>query len=89
LVIVFTITIKRDTFIPPPVLPAQAPTNINSTNIVRQVCDQASKFIVAYPVVVIMDPTWNAAWRRASANCIFPMTRLPVIMAVETKIIPK
>ena len=28
LIIVFTITIKRDTFIPPPVLPAQAPTNI-------------------------------------------------------------
>ena len=89
MVIVFTITIKRDTFIPPPVLPAQAPTNINSTNIVRQVCDQASKFIVAYPVVVIMDPTWNAAWRRASANRIFPITGLHVIIDVDTTIITK
>ena len=57
----------RDTFIPPPVLPAQAPININRTMTVLLVWDHKSKSAVAKPVVVIMEPTWKAAWRSASA----------------------
>ena len=50
-------TTKRETLIPPPVLPAQAPTNINSTRIVFDVCGHRLKSAVEKPVVVIMEPT--------------------------------
>lgn len=46
---------------PPPVLPAHAPINISSTRIVREISGQVLKSVVAYPVVVIMEPTWKAA----------------------------
>ena len=56
----------RDTLIPPPVLPAQAPINISITSSVLEICGQTLKSVVPYPVVVIMEPTWKNAWRRAS-----------------------
>ena len=40
---VLNIITSLDTFIPPPVLPAQAPTNIRMTSTVLQVCDHWSK----------------------------------------------
>ena len=46
---------------PPPVLPAQAPTNINTTRIVLENSGQRSKSVVAKPVVVMIVPTWKAA----------------------------
>ena len=53
--------IIRDTLIPPPVLPAQAPININMTRIVREISGHPLKSVVAYPVVVMIEPTWKAA----------------------------
>ena len=46
-----------ETFIPPPVLPAHAPTNIRSTSIVFDVCGHKLKLVVEKPVVVIIEPT--------------------------------
>ena len=48
---------RRDTLIPPPVLPAQAPTNIRRTRIVLEKTGHWLKSVVAYPVVVIIEPT--------------------------------
>ena len=47
----------RDTFRPPPVLPAQLPMNINSTSMVCEYCGQSVKSAVAKPVVEMMDAT--------------------------------
>ena len=49
----------RETFRPPPVLPALAPMNITSTSIAFENEGQRSKFVVAKPVVVITDETWK------------------------------
>ena len=49
------------TLIPPPVLPAQAPTNISITRINLENSDHILKSTVEYPVVVMMDATWKAA----------------------------
>ena len=57
---------SRDTFIPPPVLPAQAPTNISVTRIVWESAGHMSKSAVEYPVVVMIAPTWKKAFRSAS-----------------------
>ena len=51
---------------PPPVLPAQAPTNISSTSTSFASVGQRSKSQLEKPVVVMMEPTWKAAWRSAS-----------------------
>ena len=53
----FTIMTIRDTFIPPPVLPAHAPMNIRSTRICLENSGNKLKSVVLYPVVVIIDPT--------------------------------
>ena len=55
----------RETFRPPPVLPALAPMNITSTSIAFENEGQRSKFVVAKPVVVITDETWKKAYLRA------------------------
>ena len=47
----------RDTLMPPPVLPAQAPINIKSTRIVFGIVGQRLKSTVAKPVVVMMEAT--------------------------------
>ena len=77
----FTIIITRETLIPPPVLPAQAPINIRSTKIVFAVPDHLSKSAVAKPVVVIMEATWKEASVKAlKAFC--------EVSKIFTKIIP-
>ena len=58
----------RDTLIPPPVLPAQAPMSIKVTRIVRGTAGHRLKSTVAKPVVVMMVPTWKAAWWKARAR---------------------
>ena len=50
-------TTQRETLMPPPVLPAQAPMNISSTRMVRLVCGHRSKSMVENPVVVMIDAT--------------------------------
>ena len=47
----------RDTLIPPPVLPAQAPTHISVTRIVLEKPGHWLKSTVLNPVVVMIDPT--------------------------------
>ena len=64
---VFAPITMRDTFMPPAVLPAQAPMNIRSTMIVRAVCGHRSKSTVENPVVEMMELTWNAECRNPSA----------------------
>ena len=49
--------IKRDIFIPPPVLPAQAPINIRLIMIVLENSGHRLKSTVEYPVVVMIDAT--------------------------------
>ena len=56
----FTAITHRETFIPPPVLPAQAPISISVNKIDLENTGQASKFVVAYPVDVTIVTTWNA-----------------------------
>ena len=48
---------RRLTLMPPPVLPAQAPTNIKSTRTLREVAGQRLKSQVEKPVVVMMEAT--------------------------------
>ena len=55
---------NRETFIPPPVLPAQAPTSISTSSSIRESSGQRLKSAVAKPVVVITDATWKKAYRR-------------------------
>ena len=50
-----------DTLIPPLVLPAQAPININITNITFDNSGQQLKSTVENPVVVTMEDTWKNA----------------------------
>lgn len=49
----------RETLMPPPVLPAEAPMNISSTSIPFENAGQWLKSAVAKPVVVMMDDTWK------------------------------
>ena len=84
---VFTSTTRRDTLTPPPVLPAQAPININNTRIVFEACGQRSKSWVAKPVVVIMEATWNEAWCSASPRLLYRPAVFTVIIPMETAII--
>ena len=51
--------IMRETFSPPPVLPAEAPISITSINMLFENAGQSVKSAVAKPVVVISDDTWN------------------------------
>ena len=52
---------SRETFRPPPVEPADAPTIMRNTRITRENSGQRSKFSVPKPVVVMTDETENAA----------------------------
>ena len=56
---VFIRMTNRETLTPPPVLPAQAPTNMRMTRIVLDISGHELKSVVANPVVVIIDATWN------------------------------
>jgi DTW domain-containing protein YfiP len=56
-----------ETFIPPPVDPAQAPINIRVTRTALDRVFQVLKSTVEYPVVVIIDDTWKKAWRAAGS----------------------
>ena len=49
------------TLMPPPVDPAQAPTNINTIKIPLEKVGQVLKSTVAKPVVVMMEDTWKKA----------------------------
>ena len=55
-----------DTFTPPPVLPAHAPTNIRKTRMLLESSGHWSKSTVEKPVVVMMEDTWKALCRRVS-----------------------
>ena len=66
--IFLTTTIIRLTFIPPPVLPAQAPKTIRSNKIIFEKVGHKLKSQEEYPVVVIMEDTWKKAKRTASMN---------------------
>ena len=52
---------SRATLIPPPVEPAQAPTNISVTKMALEKVGQVLKSVVANPVVVMMEDTWKKA----------------------------
>ena len=70
-----------ETFIPPPVEPAEAPTIISSKRMDLLNMGHRWKSVVANPVVVIMDDTWNDEYLRAVKNeppymgIIFPAIR--------------
>ena len=59
-------TTRRVTLIPPPVEPAQAPTNINMTRTTLQTFGQRLKSADENPVEEMMDDTWKTVWVMAS-----------------------
>ena len=63
---------QRITFTPPPVDPADPPTNINASSTALAVNPQYSKLAVQYPVVVWIEVTWKRLYRNAEpieASC--------------------
>ena len=58
----------RETLMPPPVLPAEAPINMSSTSIPLEKAGQWLKSAVAKPVVVMMEETWKKDRRRLCQN---------------------
>ncbi|OPY08666.1 MAG: hypothetical protein A4E67_00932 [Syntrophaceae bacterium PtaB.Bin038] len=78
-----TIMIRRH-LMAPPVEPAQPPMNISSRRMTFEGIGQRSKLTVTNPVVVRMDTTWKAAWRRASPGEETCDLRSRVIAAVAT-----
>ncbi len=74
---------------PPPVLPAQAPINISITRMVRESPGHWLKSVVAKPVVVMMDPTWNRAWRRISHTLSKRLRMSKAMIRVEARMIPR
>ncbi len=75
-----------DTFMPPPVLPAQAPMNIISTMIVLESSGHMSKSAVENPVVETIEATVNEAFLKASPTlgkrCL--MFKVMTVMAEMT-----
>ena len=78
-----------DTFMPPPVLPAQAPTNIRPMRMVLENWGHTSKSTVENPVVVMMDPTWKAAWWKAWKMLPKDPRIFTVIRATAAAMIPR
>ena len=74
--------IIRDTLIPPPVLPAQAPMNIIITSRARDSSGHWLKSTVEKPVVEISEATVNAECRSASPT----LENIPCIFIVMTVI---
>ena len=74
---------------PPPVLPAQAPTNISMTSTSLERVGQRSKSQLEKPVVVMMEPTWNAAWRSATPRLSYIPWILRVMMPIATRMMRK
>ena len=58
----------RRTFIEPHVDPAQAPTNISANKPNTINLGHKSKLAELYPVVVIIDTTWNDEYLKDSQN---------------------
>ena len=56
----------REHFMPPPVEPAHAPTNISIRSSVLEAHGQRLKSEMEKPEVLIMDAAVKAAWRNAS-----------------------
>ena len=59
------------------------------TSSVREVCGQLLKSVVAKPVVVMMDATWKAAWRRVSRKDRPPLRRSHIRMAMAVRMMMK
>ena len=57
--------ISRETLIPPPVEPAQAPTTISESRTVLESSGHRFQSAVQNPVVVMMAATWKEAYRKA------------------------
>ena len=80
-----TIT-NRETLIPPPVLPAQAPINISNTKMVLLKPGHISKSVVAKPVEEIRDATWNEASVNAS-NKVSYRPRISFVIKIMVEIV--
>ena len=80
---------KRDTLIPPPVLPAQAPTNISITRIIWDVFGHRAKSVVVKPAVVIIEATWKEDLVIVSNNPWHIEYMLHDITTMENRIIPR
>ncbi len=78
----FTMMIMRDTFMPPPVEPAQAPMNIMVTSSTLEKLGHRSKSAVTKPVVEMTDDTVNSTLRKHSSSVGNISLTLRVIMAV-------
>ena len=70
----------RETFKPPPVLPAQAPMNISRISSHFEYWGHKLKSTVPKPVVLMMVETLKKAWRRA-------VVKLPYILEIFTAMV--
>ena len=76
---------QRETFIPPPVLPAHAPINISHTSTVLDSVGHRLKSFTTNPVVEIMDATVNGAWPIACAKVYPPLKhKFAMMMPIAT-----
>ena len=65
----------RTTLIDPAVEPAEPPGNISATISIAAngaITSHSLKSVLAYPVVVMIDTVWKAAWRTASSPAKMP-----------------
>ena len=85
---VFTRTTNRDTLMPPPVLPAQAPINISKTSTVLLAWDHRLKSTVEKPVVVIMEATWKETWVSVSKTLPYRLNVSMETMAMAAAMMP-
>ena len=79
-----------DTFIPPPVLPAHAPENINMTKIIFENSGHLLKSVDAYPVVVNPESVSNIASTTDGispliTNCIAPKKLITIQLIATVK----
>ena len=75
-----------DTFNPPAVEPAMPPTNIKMIKTVAIPTGHIAKSVVLYPVVVIIDATWNKECLNAS-SVVYDCISIPVFPINPTKLI--
>ena len=73
----------RAHFMPPQVLPAQAPVIIKMVRIPLEKVGHKSKSTVEYPVVEMILATWKAAWRSPSPKVSY----IPAMFQVISKML--
>ena len=81
--------ITRETFNPPPVLPADAPMSMTIMSMLLEKAGQSVKSAVAKPVVVISDETWKSEYLKAFQNPPYSSMMSSAISTAAPSAMPK